>query len=293
MFDLIQAGEHTYYIENPARVGIYLDGTDAWLIDSGYSDTAAELIFDIIAAHKWSLKGIVVTHSHPDHSGGCSWLQQKTGCSIFAHGLEAALIQHPVVHPSISYGGYPSRSIRGRGMMAAQCTAEEMTGNIPSGLEIIPLPGHFFDMVGIRTSDDIIFPADSICSEVILKRYGITFLYDAEAYVSTLEKIAAMKAALFVPSHVIPVNDIRELAALNKANVLSVADNITGWCTTPVTFEKLLQKVFTGYRRTMNFEQYCLVGSTLRSYLAWLKNCGRVQTAFSDNKELWYSTPIS
>ena len=92
MFDLIQAGKNTYYIENPARVGIYLDGTDAWLIDSGYSDTAGKLIFDIIAAHKWNLKGIIVTHSHPDHSGGCHWLQQKTGCSVYAHGLEVALM---------------------------------------------------------------------------------------------------------------------------------------------------------------------------------------------------------
>ena len=178
-------------------------------------------------------------------------------------------------------------------MMAAPCAAHEMTGSIPSGLEIIPLPGHFFDMVGIRTDDDVVFLADSICSETILKRYGITFLYDADAYVKTLEKIAAMNAALFVPSHVIPINDIRELAALNKANVLSVAGNITDWCRTPVTFEKLLQKVFTGYRRAMNFEQYCLVGSTLRSYLAWLENTGRVQTAFSDNEKLWYSTPLS
>jgi glyoxylase-like metal-dependent hydrolase (beta-lactamase superfamily II) len=293
MFEIIQAGEHTYYIENPARVGIYLEGSDAWLIDSGYSDTAAELIYDILTAYGWKLAGIIVTHSHPDHSGGCSWLQQKTGCGVFAHGLDVALTQHPVIHPSISYGGYPCRSLRGKGMMAEPCSVHEMSGNIPSGLEIIPLPGHFFDMVGIRTKDDVVFLADSICSETILKRYVITFLYDAEAYITTLENIAAMKAALFIPSHVKPVSNIRNLALLNKANVLSVADDITNWCSMPVTFEKLLQKVFSEYRRTMNFEQYCLVGSTLRSYLAWLKNSGRLQITFSSNGMLWTAVQVS
>jgi glyoxylase-like metal-dependent hydrolase (beta-lactamase superfamily II) len=289
MFDIIQAGEHTWYIENPARVGIYLDGTDVWLIDSGYSDTAAELILDIITAYGWKLNSIIVTHSHPDHSGGCSWLKQKTGCRIYAHGLNTALIQHPVVHPALSYGGYPCGVIRGKGMMADPCTAKEMAEHIPPGLEIIPLPGHFFDMVGIRTNDDVVFLADSICSESILKRYVITFLYDAEAYIETLEKIADMEASLFVPSHVAPTKDIRELALLNKINVLSVADDIISWCSTPVTFEKLLQKVFSEYQRTMNFEQYCLVGSTLHSYLAWLKNSGRVQTTFYDSELLWHS----
>ena len=163
----------------------------------------------------------------------------------------------------------------------------------PPGLEIIPLPGHSFDMIGIRTSDDVVFLADSICSETILKRYGITFLYDTGAYIRTLEVIADMKAELFVPSHVTPLTDIRKLALLNKANVLSAADNIVHWCSTPVTFERLLQKVFTEYKRVMNFEEYCLVGSTVRSYLSWLKDSGRLETTFRNSEMLWCSTEIS
>lgn len=32
----------------------------------------------------------------------------------------------------------------------------------------------------------------------------------------------------------------------------------------------------------MNFEQYVLVGSIVRSYLAWLKDTGRLNTIFED-----------
>ena len=37
----------------------------------------------------------------------------------------------------------------------------------------------------------------------------------------------------------------------------------------------------------MNFEQYALVGSTVRSYLAWLKESGRLNARFEDNMLLW------
>jgi len=49
----------------------------------------------------------------------------------------------------------------------------------------------------------------------------------------------------------------------------------------------LLQKVFSEYGLTMNFEQYVLIGSTVRSYLAWLKDSGRLDAVFEDNLLLW------
>jgi hypothetical protein len=37
----------------------------------------------------------------------------------------------------------------------------------------------------------------------------------------------------------------------------------------------------------MSFEQYALVGSTVRSYLAWLLDTGRVTAQFENNLLLW------
>ena len=55
----------------------------------------------------------------------------------------------------------------------------------------------------------------------------------------------------------------------------------------PEGFEIILQKLFTDYGLTMNFEQYVLVGSTVRSYLAWLKDTGRLNGLFENNMLLW------
>ena len=48
-----------------------------------------------------------------------------------------------------------------------------------------------------------------------------------------------------------------------------------------------MQKLFAHYGLTMNFEQYVLVGSTVRSYLSWLKDGGRLDALFEDNTLLW------
>ena len=44
-----------------------------------------------------------------------------------------------------------------------------------------------------------------------------------------------------------------------------------------------MQEVFKGYGLAMNFEQYVLVGSTIRSYLSWLKDTGKVDAVFRDS----------
>ena len=66
-----------------------------------------------------------------------------------------------------------------------------------------------------------------------------------------------------------------------------IADRITGLCREPVCFEHILQQLFRAYGLTMNFEQYALVGSTVRSYLAWLLDAGRLETIFEDGMLLW------
>ena len=45
MFELVQVNEKTYYIESPAKIGVYVaDGTDVYLIDSGNDKDAGRKI---------------------------------------------------------------------------------------------------------------------------------------------------------------------------------------------------------------------------------------------------------
>ncbi len=99
----------------------------------------------------------------------------------------------------------------------------------------------------------------------------------------------SLQAKMFVPAHAAASEDIADLAQYNIDKVLKIADKITGICKEPLCFEAILQKLFTDYGLTMNFEQYVLVGSTVRSYLAWLKDTGKITVQFKNNTLLWVS----
>ena len=166
--------------------------------------------------------------------------------------------------------------------------AQELTKEcLPEGFEIIPLLGHFFDMVGFRTSNDVIYLADCLSRRETLDKYQIGFIYDVAAYLNTLEMVKPLQAKMFVPAHAAAFEDIAGLAQYNINKVLEIADKITSICKEPLCFEAILKKLFTDCGLTMNFEQYVLVGSTVRSYLAWLKDTGRLNALFENNMLLW------
>lgn len=289
MYELIQISEHDYYIQSPAKIGLVkLNDTEVCLIDSGNDKDAGRKVRKILDENGWTLKAIYNTHSNADHIGGNKYLQGQTGCKIYAPGIECDFTRHPVLEPSLLYGGYPCKELRHKFLLAQESDAEYLTKEtLPEGFELIPLPGHFFDMAGFRTPDDTVYLADCLSSRATLEKYQIGFIYDVAAYLNTLEKVKTLKARIFVPAHAEAAEDITELAQYNIDKVNETADKILGLCKEPLGFEAILQRLFTEYSLSMNFEQYVLVGSTVRSYLAWLKDTGRVNAVFEKNLLLW------
>lgn len=60
-------------------------------------------------------------------------------------------------------------------------------GGFPKEIKVIPLPGHFFDMVGFCMPDGVVFLADCISSRETLEKYVVSFIYDVGAYLETLD----------------------------------------------------------------------------------------------------------
>jgi glyoxylase-like metal-dependent hydrolase (beta-lactamase superfamily II) len=289
VFELYQVGEKSYYIDCPAKIGLYrINEEEVYLIDSGNDKDAGRKVRKILDEKGWKLKGILNTHSNADHIGGNRYLQQQTGCKVFSGGIEAAFTRYPVLEPSFLYGGYPGKDLRHKFLMAQESSVSDFSDmEFPGEIEIIPLKGHFFDMVGFRTPDDVIYLADCLSSEETLDKYKIGFIYDVAAYIDTLESVKKMKGKMFVPSHAEATDDIKPLAQYNIDKVFEVGDKIAQLCSEPSCFENILQRIFSDYGLIMNFEQYVLIGSTVRSYLSWLKDTGRVTSYFENNMLLW------
>ena len=289
MYELIQVSDRCYYIQSPAKIGLVrLGDTDVCLIDSGGDKTAGRKVRQILDQNGWTLKAIYNTHSNADHIGGNRYLQSQTGCRIYAPGIESCFTGYPLLEPSFLYGGFPFGDLRHKFLMAQESDVLPLEEkDLPEGFEMIPLPGHFFDMAGFRAPDDIIYLADCLSSRQTIDKYRIGFIYDVGAYIDTLEKVKNMRAKLFIPAHAEAAEDVTELAQYNIDTTLEIADMILSICGQPLCFEQILQRLAGECGIGLNFEQYVLVGSTVRSYLSWLKDSGRISASFEDNMLLW------
>ena len=289
MYELIQVSPRCYYIQCPAKIGLVkLSETEVCLIDSGNDKDAGKKVRKILDANGWTLRMILNTHSHADHVGGNKYLQDQTGCAVYAPSIEADFTNHPLLEPAFLYGGCPPKELRHKFLMAQESHALPLTEDVlPEGFEIIPLPGHSFDMVGFRAPDGVVYLADCLSGKETLDKYQVAFLYDVSAYLRTLETVKAMEASIFIPSHAEATDCIAPLAQYNIDKVLAIGEKICRLCQTPLCFEELLQRIFTEYALTMTVEQYALVGSTLHSYLTWLKESNRLTLRIEDNRLLW------
>ncbi len=239
MYELIQVADRSYYIQSPAKIGLVkLNDTDVCLIDSGNDKEAGRKVRQILDANGWHLTAIYNTHSNADHIGGNRYLQAQTKCRIYAPGIECDFTRHPILEPSLLYGGYPCKDLRHKFLLAQESDAEYLREtDLPDGFELIRLPGHFFDMAGFRTPDDVVYLADCLSSRETLDKYQITFIYDVAAYLQTLEMVKSFTAKVFVPAHAEVTADIRELAQYNIDKVNEIAGKIVDICAQPICFE--------------------------------------------------------
>ena len=289
MYELIQITAQSHYIQSPAKIGLFrLNDRDVCLIDSGNDKDAGRKIRQLLDANGWRLTAIYNTHSNADHIGGNQYLQKQTGCRVYAPGIECDFTRHPVLEPAFLYGGFPFGKLRHKFLLAQESDAQELTPDaLPDGFQIIPLPGHFFDMVGFRTPDDVVYLADCLSSRETLDKYQIGFIYDVAAYLDTLEAVKGMRARMFIPAHAAATEEIAGLAQYNIDKVLAIAEKIVDICAQPLCFESILKRLFDDFGLQMSCEQYVLVGSTVRSYLAWLMDAGRLSGIIEDNMLLW------
>ena len=91
MYELVQVSEKCYYINCPAKIGVYVaDGENVYLVDSGNDKDAGRKVRQILEKNGWHLAAILNTHSNADHIGGNKYLQGQTGCKVYSGGIETA-----------------------------------------------------------------------------------------------------------------------------------------------------------------------------------------------------------
>lgn len=289
MYEFIQAGERTYYIDGPSRIGIYrMDEERVCLIDSGNDKSAGKKALKILEANGWRPEMILNTHSHADHVGGNRVIQERTGCKAYCAGPDRAFVEYTALEPAFLFGGSPYKELRNKFLLAQESRAEELTEEVlPEGMRMMRIDGHSFSMTAFGTEDGIWFIADGISGVNIIEKYQISFLYDVEEYLKSLDRLKGLEGRLFIPSHGEVYTDMDAIVEINRNKVFEIADLLKDICKEGAGTEEVIQKVFDRYGLVMDANQYVLAGSTLRSYLSWMKGRGEIEAGFRGNRLWW------
>lgn len=286
--ELFQVGKNTYYIKNNTNIGIYkVDDNNVYIIDTGNDKDAGKKILKLISDNNWTIKGIINTHSNADHVGGNKLIQDRTQCDIYASKIEKCISESPILEPSLLYGGYPFKDLKNKFLYANESKVRDIEELNEEGLEYIKLPGHFFDMIGIKTSDNIYFLGDSLFSSETINKYHLFYIYDVERYLNTLDYLETLTGQLYIPSHTQAISSIKELIELNRNKINEIVQTIYNYLNESRTFESILKYVFDKYNLIMNVNQYVLIGSTIKSYLSYLYDNKKIIYEFIDNQMFW------
>lgn len=271
MFKLVQCAEHTYYLDSFAKVGVYdLGNNEVMLIDSCDHRKSVKDLDAALTERNWKVKFIVNTHSHLDHINGNDFFREKYGCEIYAPETERLFVDVLALERTAYFTAVPMRAPYDPTFVPTGKRTKLLTKEIlPDGFDLISLPGHTLNMVGIKTSDGVWFTADSVLAKETFEGYKIPFFLLINQSIETAETVAELKGNYYVPAHAVPGESIRELALYNadalrkiKSFIASIADGRS--------FEEILEEADRRLDLGYNPDKYTKVGVTVKGVLQGL-----------------------
>ena len=304
---VINISDCIYYISGPTNIGIIEEQlsdtkSNLYMIDSGCNTEDGKRIFieitEYFSQKDITIKAIINTHSHADHCGANNYIQQKTNCEIWITENEQGSLINPFLQPIISWGGNPLPEINSSYYVAEKTvpnkiinTNEKLTLNNGIKLSFINLPGHYFEMIGILCENDnkkILFASDGIFGRKNIGKYWIPFLYDVKEFKNSLDTISSLNADFCIPGHGEPTSQIEETVELNKIAIISNEQCILEALKhNNQTQEDILKYVADKNEINLHIAQYMLIGCTIKAYLTFLYNEGKISYHIKENKMYW------
>lgn len=285
MLELTNLKGNTWAVLSPVNVGVCVKDGEVALIDTGASPDAGRRVLKLVKEKGWSVKWIVNTHCHADHIGGNHFIQKRTECGLAASPLEAACIEHTAFETNWLWSAAAPRVIRTNFMEAepSQVTkllspGEELEG---WGLRAVDLSGHSHGQIGLTTPDGVFFTGDAVIAPRVLAKYGIPFVADSVKMLDTFDRLEAMAADLFVPSHGEVCTDVRPLVQVNRECVLKLRAELLSICEKPRTRDEIVAALAQSHNISIDLGQYVLTESAASALITPLLDEGLLAADFS------------
>ena len=279
---------NSYYLSAPANIGVFqFKDKYALLVDSGDNKQQARKIDEMLREQNLSVKYIVNTHNHIDHSGGNGYFQEHfPGMEIYASAGEKQLIEENDLFPLYLYGGKAPHELSRHFIKNPAITVNDI---LSPGLckineekfTVIALPGHSPGQIGVATRDSVCYLGDALFSEEKIAKYSLPFLFDVAAQIDTYNTLSELDYDFYVLGHADGVYDqqqLKRLITINRSNLQEYLDLAMEILNQPKTREELLEEISILKDLQLDFEEYYFSLSTIGAMITYL----------FDNKQLVY-----
>jgi glyoxylase-like metal-dependent hydrolase (beta-lactamase superfamily II) len=284
-----------YHAVGRVNIGVLMGEGQAILIDTGLDEGGVRKVLQSIERTGARVEAILNTHAHADHCGGNAFVRKRTGASIYAPPIEAALIQSTELEPFTLFGAAPFPAVDTKWFHAAPSPVDHLLEKTVDlcglTLEIIPLPGHSINQVGIATAD-VAFLGDALVTPELLERYPIQYCYDVLAHRRTLASLPSLQHSWFVGAHFRPTRDLGGLLAANRRNLERTADAVLGTLTSPAGTEEVVARTTEALGVFfMDPPAYLLNAATVKAHLSAHVREGRIGFEIQDRRPIWRRLP--
>jgi len=276
------------------NVYLVVDGGQGALIDAGYADEVslqARLEY-LRGIPELQLEYIVLTHHHIDHASGARRLREATGARICLHPrAERTLREWKESAPQdLPPAGSLEERVRAWRQEAAQATADRLVEDgdtIAVGgvtIEVVHTPGHTLGSICLYLREErALFTGDTVLGlgtvAIAPPPHG-----DMGLYIQSLERLKGYDAALLLPGHGPPVQDVgRKLQELidhrheRERQILAAVGRGRG------TLSALMDELYPELdRRLLNMAR-----GQILAHLAKLEGEGRVVRRGEGGEEAW------
>lgn len=293
--ELKKVSGRVFYLDSRINIGVIKDDqNEVLLIDTGLDAKTARAILKTLEENGLKVKAVLNTHSHADHFGGNAHIKEKTGATIYAPEIEAAVINYPILEPLYLFSGAaPIEELKNKFLMAPSCGVDTVVQNgdilkfNSLEIEIISLPGHSPNQVGAAV-DGMLFCADSLMAKEVFEENRIPFNMDIDKQRETLKYLKDSSFKVYIPAHADPQEDVKELVDLYLSTLDTIEERVLEVLDSRSTTEEVLKKTSDKLEFTLkNVQQYYLINSVVTAFLSSLYNRGRIKFELRENRLYW------
>lgn len=284
---------NTYIIETKViTIPFYrLNETEVILLDSGWRKDGEE-IRRTLSENGFKVKGILNSHSHPDHLGNNEFFRKTDGATTALSEVEA-WIYSSISNLKVFYN-----------ILTMQEIEEDFADIIHTPDILIPkdaesisflgvdfklyrFPGHSDNQLAIRTPDNVVYLGDLILSEKTLRGSKIPYDFYLKEDLVSKEKVRSLEADRYILAHdgiVENQDELKELSYKNIAFFKNKARQIFELIEENSTMEDIFKKVKESFNLYITTpKRYAVVIRMLRSNVEYLEYRGYLYKVMDDS----------